>query len=42
MKSVKGPAFLEVKIRPGARKDLGRPKTSTLHNKEIFMKFLQK
>jgi phosphonopyruvate decarboxylase len=32
-----GPVFLEVSIKPGVRADLGRPKTSTLHNKQVFM-----
>lgn len=36
-----GPHFLEVKIRPGARKDLARPKLSPLQAKEKFMDFLQ-
>lgn len=40
--SVKGPAFMEVKIRPGARKDLGRPKSSPLKNKTDFINFLKK
>ena len=40
--AAKGPAFLEIKIRPGARKDLGRPKTSPLKNKTDFINFLKK
>ncbi|EAS05095.1 phosphonopyruvate decarboxylase (macronuclear) [Tetrahymena thermophila SB210] len=40
VQSAEGPAFLEVKIKPGARKNLGRPKTSTYENKEQFMDFL--
>ena len=36
-----GPAFLEVKIRPGSREDLGRPTVKPVDNKEAFMKFLQ-
>ena len=35
-----GPSFLEVKIRPGSREDLGRPKVSPIDNKKNFMKFL--
>jgi phosphonopyruvate decarboxylase len=35
-----GPAFLEIRIRKGNRKDLGRPKTSPLENKVGFMRFL--
>lgn len=37
-----GPAFLEVKIRPGSREDLGRPTIKPIDNKENFMKFLEK
>jgi len=33
-------SFLEIKIRKGARKDLGRPTSSPIQNKEIFQKFL--
>lgn len=40
--NAKGPTLLEVKIRPGARKDLGRPKTSPLKNKTDFINFLKK
>lgn len=32
-----GPAFLEIRICRGARKDLGRPKTSPIHNRDAFM-----
>lgn len=32
-----GPVFLEIKIKPGARSDLGRPKQSTFTNKAAFM-----
>lgn len=35
-----GPSFLEVRVRGGARKELGRPKTSPLENKKIFMENL--
>ena len=38
----KGAALLEVKVRKGSRKDLGRPTTSPIENKEAFMKFLAK
>jgi len=40
LKSVDGPAMLEVKIGTGARSDLGRPKTSPQQNKDGFMEFL--
>ena len=33
--------FIEVIVRKGARKDLGRPKTTPIENKEAFMNFLQ-
>jgi phosphonopyruvate decarboxylase len=35
-----GPALMEVKVNKGARKDLGRPKTTPIANKEAFMDFL--
>ncbi|MDR3192287.1 MAG: phosphonopyruvate decarboxylase [Treponema sp.] len=35
-----GPVFLEVQVRKGARKDLGRPK-SPLENKRLFMNSLK-
>ena len=37
-----GPSFLEVKIRPGSREDLGRPTIKPVNNKKIFMRFLEK
>jgi len=36
-----GPAFIEIKVKPGARADLGRPKISPEDQKERFMDFLQ-
>jgi phosphonopyruvate decarboxylase len=33
----KGPFFLEVKVRKGSRKDLGRPKSTPVENKEALM-----
>ena len=36
-----GPVFLEVCVRKGNRKDLGRPKTTPIRNKKRFMEFLQ-
>lgn len=36
------PFLLEVKVKKGARKDLGRPTTTAIQNKEAFMAFLQK
>lgn len=35
------PALLEVKVKKGARKDLGRPTTTPIQNKEAFMNFLK-
>lgn len=40
LNSIEGPAFLEIKVRKGSRKDLGRPKTSAEKNKNIFMDYL--
>lgn len=39
---IEGPVLLEVKVKKGARKDLGRPKATPIENKEAFMKFLDK
>ena len=33
--------FVEVKVRPGARKDLGRPTTTPQGNRDAFMNFIQ-
>ena len=35
-----GPVLLEIKVRKGNRKDLGRPSTTPLQNKLAFMTFL--
>ena len=37
-----GPSFLEIKICPGSREDLGRPTIKPIANKQDFMKFLKK
>ncbi|MDR1059433.1 MAG: phosphonopyruvate decarboxylase [Treponema sp.] len=37
-----GPVFIEVKVRKGARKDLGRPGLSPAENKAAFMGYLAK
>jgi phosphonopyruvate decarboxylase len=42
MNKVRGPSFLEIKVSASFRKDLGRPKTTPLKNKEAFMKYLDK
>lgn len=36
-----GPAFIEVVVRQGSRKDLGRPTVSPQENKEVFMHAIQ-
>ena len=36
-----GPNFLEVKVKPGSREDLGRPTIKPVDNKKAFMKFVQ-
>ena len=37
-----GPVFLEVKVKKGNRKDLGRPTTTPIENKNALMDFLKK
>lgn len=37
---ISGPAFLEVKVKKGARADLGRPTRTTIENRNDFMAFL--
>lgn len=39
---VEGPTLLEVKVKKGNRKDLGRPTTTPIQNKEALMEFLSK
>lgn len=36
-----GPLLIEVKVRKGARKDLGRPTSTPIENKEAFIGFLR-
>ena len=36
-----GPSFLEVKVQPGSREDLGRPTIKPVDNKVEFMSFLE-
>lgn len=36
------PSLLEIKVKKGNRKDLGRPTTTPIQNKEALMEFLQK
>lgn len=40
IKNLEGLIFLEVKVKKGNRKDLGRPTTTPIQNKEAFMSFL--
>ena len=40
MRSVKGPALLEIQVKKGFRKDLGRPTISPSKNMNSFMEFL--
>ena len=40
LREAQGPAFLEVRVKPGARKDLGRPRTTPQENKRAFMEGL--
>lgn len=41
LKSVNGPALLEIQIKPGFRDNLGRPTNTAERNKELFMKYLR-
>lgn len=40
--SMTGPVLLEIKVKKGNRKDLGRPTTTPIENKEAFMNNLKK
>lgn len=40
VKDLDGPILIEIKVKKGNRKDLGRPTTTPVHNKQIFMSFL--
>ena len=40
VKNQEGPILLEVKVKKGNRKDLGRPTTTPIQNKEALMAFL--
>lgn len=42
VKSLDGPVLLEIKVKKGNRKDLGRPTTTPIQNKEALMDFLRK
>jgi len=40
VKLIEGPMLLEIKVKKGNRKDLGRPTTTPIQNKEALMSFL--
>ena len=42
VKNLEGPTLVEIKVEKGNRKDLGRPTTTPIQNKEAFMDFLSK
>ncbi len=42
IKELDGPTLLQVCVKKGNRKDLGRPTTTPIQNKEALMKFLKK
>ena len=42
IKNTEGPVLLQVCVKKGNRKDLGRPTTTPIQNKEALMAFLQK
>ena len=42
LKNSEGPSFLEIRVLPGARSDLGRPTTPPIQNKEAFMNHCRK
>lgn len=42
LKNSEGPSLLEIRIRKGSRKDLGRPLSSPKENKTLFMDHLMK
>ena len=42
IKTMSGPILLEIRVKKGARKDLGRPTTTPIQNKEALMSFLSK
>ena len=41
LKDAEGPVFLQVRVKKGNRKDLGRPTTTPIQNKEALMAFLK-
>ena len=41
MVNIKGPALLEIQVKKGFRESLGRPTTTPIQNKEMFMNFVK-
>ena len=41
-KNLEGPVLVEIKVKKGNRKDLGRPTTTPIQNKDALMDFLKK
>ena len=42
LRKMQGPVFLQICVKKGHRKDLGRPTTTPVQNKEALMQFLSK
>ena len=42
LQTIDGPILLEIRVKKGNRKDLGRPTTTPIQNKEALMDFLNK
>ena len=42
VKNLAGPVLIEIKVKKGNRKDLGRPTTTPIQNKDALMAFLNK
>ena len=42
LKDMRDPVLLEVRVHRGNRKDLGRPTTTPIQNRDAFMEFLDK
>ena len=42
IRNAEGPILIEIKVKKGNRKDLGRPTTTPIQNKEALMIFLKK
>lgn len=40
--TMQGPTFIEIRVKKGNRKNLGRPTTTPIQNKESLMEFLKK